>query len=204
MAWGILFNILSIAVMAGVLVYAWRLDRRLSALDKNRQQMEKFVGDFSGAIARAEKAIRTLQETAQDTGVDIDQHFSRAGSLRDELTFLIDAADKIATRLTNSSSQAQSDALTRRPATLMPATSAVEEEKKEPVKTVKPVEMPAPSKEPAQKNLPTWLKSLRKEPAPKVEVALEEKTAVKENKTPKEPVRSQAEKELQQALEKMR
>lgn len=222
MTWSIAFNIVTILVMVGVLYYAFRLDRRLSALDKNRAEMEKFVQVFSENISRAERGVQTLKRTAEDANADVERSLTQATSLRDELNFLIDAADKIATRITSATSQAQSDALARRPATLMPEPAkSVAEEKPEVTKTVKPAPVPkdmqAPRAEPPAitlstpadaSKLPSWLKSLRPmatapakadAPAPVKSEAAKETNA----DAPKD-LRSQAERELQQALEKMR
>jgi hypothetical protein len=98
----LLFVLLGIAIF-----YAMRLQAALKDVSKNRHDMEKFVAEFSGSINRAQKAISDLQSTARDVGLDVDQQLGKAQGLRDELTFLVDAADKIATRLTNQTSEAQ-------------------------------------------------------------------------------------------------
>lgn len=110
MIWTVASNIVLILIMAAGIFYAWRLQRALSSLAKNRQEMEKFVSDFSGSILRAQKAITDLQDTARNAGSDVEAHLTRAQGLRDELSFLIDAADKIATRLSDNASTAQQDA----------------------------------------------------------------------------------------------
>jgi hypothetical protein len=208
-------NIVTIfAVLAG-LAYAWRLDRKLRDLDKARGETEKFLSDFTSAIARAERAIRQLQDTAMQTGSEIDQQFSKAIGLRDELTFLVDAADKIATRLTDKTSLAQSDAQARRAAAPPPEPKAW-------VETVAPAKMEAPPPLPPvpeaispviEKNdtlrLPAWLKPVAKvveggkAKAEKVLLPVEGDGLSAKNAADELP-RSQAERELQQALEKMR
>jgi hypothetical protein len=145
MAWMIALDIFVILLLGAGIYYAWRLERMLRALDGNRRDMQKFVADFGSTISRAERGIRELQDTAQDTGMEVDRQMTRAGTLRDELTYLIDAADKIATRLTENSSQV----LSRQPEPPPPAVQEVRKAVEE-----KPVEKAAPE-EPV---LPPWAK----------------------------------------------
>lgn len=235
----IVINAVFIVCMAVGIVYVWRLQKTLNGLNKNRQEMEKFVADFSGSIQRAQKAINDLQQTARDVGVDVENHLTRAQGLRDELSFLVEAADKIATRLTDNTTTAQSDAKaarnqrhdqrTDKPVEQkQPDTkplSAIHEVQKQKAETV--IIPPAPKAEPAPapqqaKTVPMWAK--RAEPtgpvinapveaaAPvsglqfgrkPVQKAPEAPAAPQPEKTDEQP-RSQAERELLQALEKMK
>jgi hypothetical protein len=203
MGWMIALDIFVILLLGAGIYYAWRLERMLRALDGNRRDMQKFVADFASTISRAERGIRELQDTAQDTGMEVDRQMTRAGTLRDELTYLIDAADKIATRLAESSSQV----LARQPE-LPPA--PVQEAPK-PV-----VEKPVVQKAPEEPLLPPWAKragqgqvvvnpkgaAVRKpEQAQKATAALQA-VAEKEAPRPGMALRSELERELLKAFEK--
>ncbi|MBI3418667.1 MAG: hypothetical protein HY053_00830 [Proteobacteria bacterium] len=213
MGWTLALDGVVIVLLGVGIFYAWRLERMLRGLDRNRAEMEKFVGVFSSAVARAERGIRELQDTAQDVGVDVDRHIAKAAGLRDELNYLIDAADKMATRLTDTSSAA----LARKPAA--PAPVAVEE--LAPIKvTVAPPKLVEPLVEKPKADLasalPPWAKPARQD---HIIVNRPEKTFTRQTeKTPlsktaealpvmpmeRSGLRSEAERELQQALEKMR
>lgn len=212
--------ILVVLVSAGIF-FAWRLQRALGHLQQNRAAMEGFIGTFVQSIARAEKAIAELHGTARTLSSDIDEKMKKAAAMRDELTFLVDAADKVATRLTDNTSQAQGA-----------ARAAKEKEKEKMPKVVPPITEPilveklvqavpsekhmaAPAEE-QQAPMPAWAKRLDNDTnvinklpnpsafaaapvaAPKPQ-AVNEKTADKATQP-----RSQAERELMQALEKMR
>jgi hypothetical protein len=198
MAWMIALDCTVIVLLGAGIYYAWRLERMLRGLDKNRKDMETFLGVFSSTITRAEKGIRDLQDTAKDSGVEVDRSMARATALRDELNFLIDAADKVANRITNVSTEASA----RHPA---PMQNFVEDEPLPP-----PVELPEEpyTPPPIDKLVPPWAKRATEKhvvinrnetkpaPAPTPVAA----PADKSQKT----LRSEAERELQQALEKMR
>ena len=254
MNWSIALNVVFIVVMAVGIGFVWRLQRTLNDLYKNRSDMEKFVADFSGSIIRAQKAIRDLQDTARDVGQDVEGQLTRAHGLRDELNFLVEAADKIASRLSDSASAAQHDVklarsqrsektLDIKPADTKPSEkpmSAIQEMQKQ---KIAPEIIPTPKKpdpstlqEPVQaKTVPTWIKraeqnapiinapveeaapvsglqfGARKAPQKNLEsvtsVPADHAQANEESKSPevKSPMaKSLAERELLQALEKMK
>ncbi len=239
MSLSIIINAVFIVCMVVGIVVVWRLQKALNGLNKNRQDMEKFVADFSGSISRAQKAINDLQQTARDVGHDVEGHLARAQGLRDELSFLVEAADKIATRLTDNTTIAQSDAKAARnqrsdkpveqkhaESKPLSAIQEVQKQKAEPV-----IIPPAPKAEPAPSPqqaktvppvLPMWAK--RVEPTgPVINAPVEAAAPVsglqfgrkpvqkasdvsantQPEKTDEQP-RSLAERELLQALEKMK
>ncbi len=142
--WKIVLDVLVVLLLATGIFYAWRLERLLRGLDRNRAAMQAFIAEFSGTVARAEKGIRDLEDAAHDSGAEVDHAMTRAKELRDELTWLVEAADKIAARLTDSSSAA----LAR-----MPSAAPAPE-------PVASAPSPAPSPEsvdpPAEKPVPAW------------------------------------------------
>ena len=205
MSWNLLVNILFAGLVIAGIYYAWRLQRTLKNLSQDRVGVEKAVGDFSAAIARAERAITELHSTSRDLSQEVDRQVVRAQSLRDELSFLTDTADKIAGRLAEASAQAQSSAKQPKPA-LRPVA-----EEKPPAP-----EPAAPPPAPDSSAIPAWARRagndavvINKPSAslPKAEAAKEavpEEPRKKERAEKKELPRSQAERELMQALDKIR
>lgn len=248
MLWNIALNVVLVVLMVAGIFYAWRLQAALKGLQKNREDMEKFVTDFTGSITRAEKAIRDLQETARGVGGDVDAQIVRAHGLRDELTFLVEAADKIATRLADNTSLAQKDARVQRhqmsQAAEAPEKPAMQETRPQEIKPREqtPTENKSPAPAPqATPSLPAWAKRVEKDvavingpvdlPEPvsgltfgrqpvgqkapdKIRAMTSTVTSTVASTVPpapqaeaqslKEQPRSQAERELLQALEKMR
>ena len=243
MNWSIALNGVFIVVMAIGIVFVWRLQRTLNGLNKNRTEMEKFVSDFSGSIGRAQHAIRDLQETARNVGHDVEGQLARAQGLRDELSFLVETADKVANRLSDSASTAQQDAKqtkaqrseklqeTKVPEKSPPIVQDVQKPKGE-VPTGAKKNEPAPDQAPvAAKTVPPWIKRAEQNApiinAPVEDVApvsglqfgtrkagqknaevmasmsFEKQDPVEKNEAKEQP-KSLAERELLQALEKMK
>lgn len=213
MNWIVLvLNIVLIALLGVGIFYAWRLQRAIGAFATQREAMGKFLADFSAAIVRAEKAIRDLQDTAQDAGVDVDRHVARAQGLRDELGFLVDAADRIATRLTDQTNQAQQGA--RKEAsvasTALPVATATKPERGEKIVTETPRRAPGRVEMSAQDgaDIPAWAKRVEQDSvvihkAPLAAMPDPQQTVKPKPAAPREQPRSQAERELLQVLEKM-
>ncbi|MGE3623776.1 MAG: DUF6468 domain-containing protein [Bdellovibrionales bacterium] len=95
-------NVILIGLVAAGLVQATRLLRHLAGLKQGRAEMERFVRDFNGVVVRAEAGIKNLKTAARDSGDDLEKLVDRATLMRDELQFIVEAADKAATRLSQS------------------------------------------------------------------------------------------------------
>ena len=92
-------DIILIALVAAGLIQAVRLMRQLAELQQGRTDMERFVRDFNGVVIRAESGITALRQAARDSGDDLEKLVERGNMLRDELQFIIESADQIASRL---------------------------------------------------------------------------------------------------------
>lgn len=223
---GLAINSVGVLVLIAVLVYAWRLDRKLKDLEKNRLAIQKSLGDFSQATSRAESAIQQLRSTAQEVDGNVESQLSRAVSLRDELNFLIDAADKIANRITAQTQEAQAKAQNIRPPVAAEKTAAstvktvITTKGEETLKPVRQEKAPPPAfdkisfEKEEDKKLPAWLKPAEKNssvvktvvPAPPPASAKDNAPVASPPQNPqsKSKRQSEAEIELQQALENMR
>lgn len=98
-------------VVAGLLiatiVYAVILNRQLIDLRESRGEMEALIRSFGDATSRAEAGIKTMKRTAAETGENLAKTVERAQALRDELHFLIEAADSLAQKLAEAPSSAR-------------------------------------------------------------------------------------------------
>lgn len=90
-------------VLAGLLiaglVYAVRLSRQIEGLRASREDMERFVQEFSATVERAEAGVRGLRQAARTSGDDLEHLIEKAQGMRDELQLLTASADQIASRL---------------------------------------------------------------------------------------------------------
>jgi hypothetical protein len=146
----------------------------LADLRKGRLEMEHFVQEFSTTVTRAEAGIKGLKHAARESGDDLEKLIDRAGSLRDELHFIVESADQTAARLSTAA------------ATAAAATAAVAAAR------------PAPR--PAEKTLkPEIVSASAPAATPRAEAAPEPAAAPGK----KQGKASRAEAELMQALEKL-
>lgn len=196
MSWNLLVNILFAGLLGAGVYYAWRLQDTLKNFSRDRAEIEKATGNFSVAITRAEKAITELRATSRDLSLEIDQQMSRAQSLRDELSFLTDTADKIAARLTDVSTQAQSASKPSK-APLRPVAEEKPPSPDPPATTAETIPVPAWARRAGSDAVVINKPSAT---TPKAEAV---GGPAKEKAEKKDLPRSQAERELMQALEKI-
>ena len=94
-------------LMVGVGIYqAARLINHLTGLRQSRGEMERFVHEFNATVIRAEAGIKGLKHAARESGDDLERLVEKAMLLRDELSFIVESADQVAERLTQSASKA--------------------------------------------------------------------------------------------------
>src|ERR1700679_1326358 len=125
--------------MIGVgLVQAARLIRHLAGLRQGRLEMERFVHEFNATVIRAEAGIKGLRLAARESGDDLEKLVEKAILVRDDLSFIVQSADSIAERLSQSAA-----------GVIRPEASAA-----------KPAAKPAPQPQPAAKEKDSAVTSL--------------------------------------------
>ncbi|MGE5502940.1 MAG: DUF6468 domain-containing protein [Actinomycetota bacterium] len=109
MDWKIILDILVSVLLIVTIGFAIRLNGRLSALRKNRDDMAKIIVNFNEATVRAESSIPKLRKAAEDAGQALQERVEKAQSLRDDLAFMIERADTMANRLENAVRSARTE-----------------------------------------------------------------------------------------------
>ena len=99
MDWKIFLDLIVSALLVATITYAVRLNSRLTALRKNRDDMSKIIVSFNEATVRAESSIPKLKRAAEEAGGSLQERVEKAQSLRDDLAFMIERADAMANRL---------------------------------------------------------------------------------------------------------
>ncbi len=106
-AWvSISLDVIMIGLLLAGLMQAIRLSRHLSTLRASRLEMERFVQEFNSTVLRAEAGIKGLKQAARDSGDDLEKLVEKATMLRDELQFIVESADQIASRLSQTATSA--------------------------------------------------------------------------------------------------
>ena len=90
---------LVVVMLAATIFYAAALSRRLNKLRDNRREMETAVRQFAEASVKADASVKGLKRTADESGTNLQKLIDRGQALRDELAFLVEAAEAVADRL---------------------------------------------------------------------------------------------------------
>ncbi|WP_448203209.1 DUF6468 domain-containing protein [Azospirillum sp. sgz302134] len=95
----LVLDLVLVGLLATTIAYAIILNREIIKLRESRGEMADLIKGLNEAMARAETGVRSLKKTANDTGEDLQRTVNKAQTLRDELEFMIEAADAMANRL---------------------------------------------------------------------------------------------------------
>jgi len=96
-AW--LLELVLLGLLGGVLFQALRLERALGVLKRDRASLEQLVAGFNASTRQAEAGIERLRGAADGAGRVLAKQTESALSLKDDLSFLSDRAERIADRL---------------------------------------------------------------------------------------------------------
>lgn len=92
-------NAALLALLAALLPFAWRLDRRLAALRVAGGDLDESARAIAQATEAAEAALVRLRATAEQSGRLVAERVATAEKLRDDLAFLAERAEVLADRL---------------------------------------------------------------------------------------------------------
>jgi len=92
-------DIVILILLAATVYLAFRLNINLKHFKDSRKEMEGLVTRLTANIDKAEKAIQGMQNAARNAGRDLDEVISDAKVLSDELKFMNEAGNNLATRL---------------------------------------------------------------------------------------------------------
>jgi len=207
----LVLNMVLLPLLGAGLFYALRIQRLLAGFGQNRQAMESSITAFNLAIARAENAVKALQEEGKHTSAALEAQVQRGTVLRDELAFLLDAADNISTRITEQMLGAQQEARRHSvannavPETVLEKQKPPGEGEKKPAATTPPASThPAAKQKNSSKSMPAWLKAIaenrqgkQSRPSPEGNAA----TGLQGSAPLKSEPKSKAERELLEALQ---
>lgn len=117
MPFSLILDILIAVLLVASIGYSVSLNRRLSALRQDRDELAKLTGQFAEATGKAEASIQKLKGSTDEVASALNVEIAKAESMRDDLTFLVDRGATIADRLENgvrTAREANSQELTSR------------------------------------------------------------------------------------------
>ncbi|MGB0696574.1 MAG: DUF6468 domain-containing protein [Rhodospirillaceae bacterium] len=115
MSWQVVLDLTIIVLLVAFIVHALMLYRQLKDLRKNREEMIKVIATFNEATARAEAGVPRLRKTAEDANKSLDENVAKARTLRDDLAYMVDRADAMASRLESAVSSGRADSRAAEP-----------------------------------------------------------------------------------------
>ena len=104
MIWSLLIEGLLVLLLTATIYFAIRLNKRLTVLRVEKEQLEKLIKQFEIVADRAQSSLSGLKATADEVRSDLDDATHRSHAKRDELAFLIERADINAEKLAQVSS----------------------------------------------------------------------------------------------------
>jgi biopolymer transport protein ExbB/TolQ len=91
-----------VTLLIVTIVFAAVLNRRLSAWRQDRGEFERLIAKFNEAAARAEAGVERLKAASEQTGKTLQQAVTKGQSLREDLAYLVERAEPLADKLTES------------------------------------------------------------------------------------------------------
>jgi len=99
MIWSLLIEGLLVLLLTATIYFAIRLNKRLTVLRVEKEQLEKLITQFELVADRAHSSLSGLRATADQVKSDLDDATAKSHAMRDELAFLIERADTNAEKL---------------------------------------------------------------------------------------------------------
>jgi len=85
-------DILLMILLLTTMFFIWRLNKRISKMQKTRDDLSVLMQGFDEAIIRAELSIRDLREHSNDTSINFQKKIDKALNLSTDLAFMTDRA----------------------------------------------------------------------------------------------------------------
>jgi len=92
-------EIVLMVLLVATTFHAFRLERALGVLRRDRAALETLVARFSESMRLAEDGMDRLRSAADDAGRQIARHIEQARTLKSDLEFLTSRGEKVADRI---------------------------------------------------------------------------------------------------------
>ncbi len=103
----LLFDIIIILLLGLTIFYAARLSVNLKTFRDSRAEFEKLLSELSNNIVRAEEAIKSMKQTAETSGQDLQHLINKAKGVSQELQLITEIGNSLAERLEKTSEMAR-------------------------------------------------------------------------------------------------
>ena len=103
MGWLNLIDGILIILLVATICCAMSLSRRLSSLRSDKKNLEKLIGEFHDISEKADKSLTGIRATAEEVSRELAEANAKSRSMRDELAFLVERADRLAEKIATNS-----------------------------------------------------------------------------------------------------
>lgn len=95
----LVLDVVIAVLLVAVIVYAVRLNRSLSVLQKSKDELEQMLSGFADSTDKAERAIQNVKDASNQNKEALGKLLGEAEHLRDDLSFMIERGNSLADRL---------------------------------------------------------------------------------------------------------
>ena len=103
MGWLNIIDGILIILLSATIFCAVSLSRRLSSLRSDKKNLEKLMSEFHHISEKADKSLTGIRATAEEVSRELAEANAKSRSMRDELAFLVERADRIAEKIATKS-----------------------------------------------------------------------------------------------------
>tara|TARA_A100000171_G_C2138513_1_gene152486 strand:+ start:4490 stop:4951 length:462 start_codon:yes stop_codon:yes gene_type:complete len=96
MTFPIILDFIVVTLLIATILYAVSLNKKLSKLYQNREELQKFIETFSESLLKAEISMNKLRLSGEKVFTDLSEKLKEGGTLRDDLTYLMERGEKLA------------------------------------------------------------------------------------------------------------
>jgi len=96
---GAIIDVVVLVFLGVTIFYAWRLSTYMKIFRDSREQMAGLLRTLDSDILRAEKSVLGMRNAAENAGHKLNEIVKDSKYLADELKFMNEAGDSLATRL---------------------------------------------------------------------------------------------------------
>ncbi|WP_448188902.1 DUF6468 domain-containing protein [Azospirillum sp. sgz301742] len=101
----LVIDLIMVGLLVATIAYAIILNRQIVRLRESRGELAELIKGLNEAMTKADAGVRGMKATAHNTGEGLQKTIDKAGTLRDELQFMIEAGNTLADRLSGYSDE---------------------------------------------------------------------------------------------------
>jgi len=102
MSFDIILDLIVISCLGATIAFAVRLNKKLAAIYKSREEIQAFLTQFTESMSKADASIKDLRGVGESVFKTAQKEMDDARALKDDLAFLNEREEELAERLDGS------------------------------------------------------------------------------------------------------